>query len=208
LVTALLDGAEDIARQIAIDLYLAGHPISTILDDVLAPAFRDIGDRWECGAAEVYQERRACEICLHVLYELEQAVPTVNAGAPVAVGCTTEFDPYHLATTMAAVVLRENGWQATSLGTMLPTTTIVQAIKDMRPRLVWMSFSHITDETALQAVSEQLYEAAIQQGAALVVGGRALTAEFRRSMKFSAYCDTMHHLESFADSILAAGGKS
>lgn len=204
LVEALLSGAEDLARQIVIDLYLARHSMYTLCDDVLAAAFRDIGNRWECGEADVYEERRGCEICLRILHELEQAVPPVHGDAPLAIGGTAEFDPYHLATTMAELVLRDAGWHATSLGTMLPTDTILEAIRDIRPRLVWLSVSHIVDEAALIDATQRLHAAASEHGAALAIGGRALTDELRRSLHFSAYCDTMQHLRSFADSLVPA----
>lgn len=201
LIEAFLEGAEDLSLQIVMDLYLARHSICTICDEVLAGAFHEIGDRWQCGTAEVYQERRGCEICLRILHELEQALPPVGDGAPIAIGGTTEADPYHLATTMAELVLRENGWRATSLGNMLPTATILQAMEDIRPRLVWISISHVADEPALIRATEELHAAATRLGAALAVGGRAITSELRRRMHFSAYCDTMQHLVSFADSL-------
>jgi MerR family transcriptional regulator, light-induced transcriptional regulator len=208
LVEAFLEGAEELSLQIVMDLYLARHSICTICDEVLAAAFHEIGDRWQCGAAEVYQERRGCEICLRILHELEQALPSVGNVAPLAIGGTTESDPYHLATTMAELVLRENGWRATSLGNMLPTATILQAMEDIRPRLVWISVSHVADEPALIRATAELHAAATQLGAALAVGGRAINSELRRRMHFSACCDTMQHLVSFAESLNAATAAS
>lgn len=56
LTAALIAGNERLCRQIAIDLYLAEHSLSVICDDVFAAAFQQIGERWACGEAEVYQE--------------------------------------------------------------------------------------------------------------------------------------------------------
>ena len=109
-------GDEQRCRRIVFDLYFAGHAAHEICDRVLARAFHAIGDRWECGAAEVYQERRACDLCLRVLGELRAAVPEAKAGAVVALGGAPECDPYTLPTAMAEVVLRHAGWNARSLG--------------------------------------------------------------------------------------------
>ena len=72
LVDALLVGDELLARQIVFDLYLAKHSLSVIFDEVIAAAFREIGDRWACHDAEVYQERRACDIALRILFDLRR----------------------------------------------------------------------------------------------------------------------------------------
>jgi len=42
---------------------------------------------------------------------------------------------------------------------------------------------------------------ATETGAAVVVGGRALTAGIRQLMAYSAYCDTLRHLVTFASSL-------
>ena len=37
-----------------------------------------------------------------------------------------------------------------------------------------------------------------------VVGGRALVENIRQRIQYSAYCDTMRHLESFAQTVAVA----
>jgi hypothetical protein len=115
---ALLAGDADRCRRIAFDLYLSGKSLSQICDEVFAEAMNDIGDLWECGEAEVYQERRACSLCLRVLAELRTTIPESPAGAPQAIGGTPECDPYTLPTTMAEIVLKQDGWRAQSLGSI------------------------------------------------------------------------------------------
>src|SRR5580698_1799359 len=58
VIEAILAGNESLVRQIVFDLYLAKHSISVICDEVLCPAFCEIGSRWQCKSADVYQERR------------------------------------------------------------------------------------------------------------------------------------------------------
>jgi methanogenic corrinoid protein MtbC1 len=203
LTTALLDGDEPRCLQIAIDLYLAEHSISVICDEVFAAVFREIGDRWACGDAEVYQERRGCEISLHVLYELRSLLAPPPADAPLAIGGAAAGDQYSLGTSMAELVLRDAKWNAISLGDNLPLETISAAICEYRPKMFWLSCSHIVDESEFLAGYHELYD---QFGldVAFVVGGYALSEEIRQQMKFSAYCDNMQHLEGFAQTLHAA----
>jgi len=140
---ALIAGDEDQCRRIVFDLYLAGQSACEICDHVLATSFHEIGDRWECGELSIYRERRACEIGFKLLHELRMAVRTPQPEAPVAVGGTLSCDPYRLPNAMIELVLRELGWQATSLGTSLPTATIGEAVRDSRPGLLWLSVSYI-----------------------------------------------------------------
>lgn len=197
LVEALLAGDEGLCRQIVMDLFLARHSLATICDQVIAAAFRDIGDKWECHEAEVYQDRRGCEIAVRMLHELRQTQGSAQTGL-TAIGGSIEGDQYVIPTTMAELVLRDAGWNATSLGTSLPFATLVNAVQDTRPRLVWISVSHLTDEDAFVQGFGELHTAATERGAALVVGGRVMADAIRKRLRYSAFCDTMQHLEDFA----------
>jgi excisionase family DNA binding protein len=203
MTAALLAGDDSGCRQLAIDLYLAEHNLSVICDDVFAAAFREIGNRWSCGEAEVYQERRGCEITMRILRELRSLLPAPSQQAPLAIGGAPAGDPYSLGTTMAELVLRDTKWNAVSLGNNLPFATLAAAIREHRPKLVWLSCSFLADAESFLSGYSELHEEFAAEGA-LVVGGYALTEDIRRRMKFSAYCDNMQHLEGFAQTLLTA----
>lgn len=203
LTQALLEGDELRCRQIALDLYLAEHSISTICDEVLARSFEAIGDSWACGDAEVYQERRGCEVTLRVLHDFRALVSSPSADAPLAIGGAPAGDQYSLGTAMAELVLRDNRWNAISLGDNLPFHTLAAAIRQHRPRLFWLSCSHLEDEQRFLHGYNELYDE-YGMDLAFVVGGRALTDSLRQRMKYAAYCDNMQHLESFAQSLRGA----
>jgi methanogenic corrinoid protein MtbC1 len=207
LTEALIGGDDGRCRQIAIDLYLAEHSLGVICDDVFAAAFREIGDRWACGDAEIYQERRGCEITLRVLHELRGILPAPPDGAPLAIGGAAAGDQYRLGTTMAELVLRDAKWNAVSLGDNLPFATVSAAIREHRPQLFWLSCSYIEDETEFLTGYRELYEE-YGMDVAFVVGGYALTEDLRQQMQYSAYCDNMQHLEGFALTLRTASEKN
>lgn len=199
LVEALLSGNEQVCRQIVFDLYLAKHPLHVICDQVLAGAFRDIGERWACNEADAYQERRGCEIMMRILFDLRRR-QTLPPKAPLAIGATIEGDFYTLPCTIAELVLREAGWNATSLGTSLPFASMIRAIRETKPKLFWLSVSHIPPATDFVNEFATLSKACAQMGVALAVGGRVLTESTRKQLSHSTYCDTMQRLETFARS--------
>ena len=198
---ALIDGSDAMAQSVLPRLYLANHPVSLIADEVIAPAFQDIGELWNCGDVAIYEERRSCEICLSSLHNLAMCLPSPAASASFAIGATLDGDPYSIAVTLAELVLRDNGWDATCLGSSLSAETLSTAIRDCRPQLMWVSVSHIPDEERLVDSVKQLFRVASQHGTALSIGGRALTHDIRRRLSYSTFCDTFHHLEQFASTI-------
>ena len=197
---ALLAGDQALCWQIALDLYLAGHKISVICDEVLAAAVNRIGDQWSCGEAEVYQERYGCQILLRVIHELRSLLPPLDVDAPLALGGAPAGDPYALGTHMAELVLCDSGWNAATLGENLPFDTFAAAIREKRPRLFWLSVSHMTDQQTFLDGYSKLH-AEFAESVAFVVGGKALTDDIRQQMQFAAYCDSMQHLQGFAETL-------
>lgn len=193
----LESGDADAARRILFELYLSRRPMSEIGDHVIAPAFARIGQRWQCGELEVFQERRAFEIMRNLLHELRlsQAVPP--PGALTALGGTPSGDSYALAPILVELVLRERGWRACYIGSNLPIETLVSAVRDQRPRLFWLSISHIPDEAQFLEDFAQLEQVAYPQ-TALVVGGQALRADLRSRIRYAAHLETLAHLDTFA----------
>jgi len=200
LVESLLAGDELVSRQIVFDLYLAKYSCSVIFDEVIAKAFHDIGERWACQEVDVYQERRSCEIIHRLLVDLKRLQPTFECSW-LAVGGTIEGDQYSLPSAMVEVILSEAGFQSNKLGTSIPVASLVRAVKDLRPKIVWLSVSHISASLDFVTEFQNLSKTCLQSGTALVVGGRALTEDLRQQLTYSAYCDTMQHLAAFAKTL-------
>lgn len=203
---SLTRGDEDASRRLVFDLFLVGHSLASICDQVIVRAFAQVGELWRCGNSEVFEEHRACEIITRLLFELRYAVRSVGADAPTAIGCTSVGDPYSLPTTMVDLALAESGFTANTLGREIPFTGMIRAARRMRPTLFWLSVSQVVDPKQFAAEFNCLHEALDDQGTLLVVGGRALTPELRSRLKFTTHCDTLQHLHSFVSGLLKLGG--
>jgi methanogenic corrinoid protein MtbC1 len=184
------------------DAFLNGFSAAKIFDAIIVPAFIEIGNLWHCGTLEVYQERRACETCSRVVHELRRAVGSGPTDGPVAIGGTLDGDPYTIASSMSEVVLRECGWRALSLGKMLPFNTLLKAVENDRPRLMWLSVTSIRSPEQFVANLNVLFDTATSFGCVLVVGGQALTADIRPLLRYTTYCDNFRHLEAFSKTII------
>lgn len=200
---ALTDGDEEVARQVILDLYLAEHRLAKVFDLVVAPAYHQVGERWECDELEVFQERHAIEIGTRILGELRRLLRAPCPDAPVAIGGTWEGDPYQLPTNLIELTLLESGWHATNLGASLPFATLEAALTQHRPRLFWLSVSSVSDEERFVEQYNHFFELAESQQTAVAVGGRVLSESLRDRIRFSAFCNNLRCLESFAASIHA-----
>ena len=201
LIDALLEGDAEIVRRLVFDLYINGAEIVALCDDVIAPALHEVGEQWDCGAAEVYQERRACEIVGHILYELGTVLPATDVSAPRAVGGTPSGDDYRVPTQMVELALRDAGWNATSLGSSLPVETMQAAVDQHRPELFWISVSHIKDDELAAALIN--FRQQLPPTTRFVLGGRALSQDLVESLRPTAYCNNMRELRSSVELSLA-----
>ena len=204
LQRALEAGDEELFRRHVFNLYLSGKSLCEICDRAIAPAFHGIGARWAHGEVEIYQERRACEICKAVLLELRKMLAPLPASVPVAIGGTLGDDQYIIPTTMAELVLREAGWNARNLGTALPSESICAALRSTAPRVLWLSVSNIANADAFINQYELVYQTALELRVAVALGGGALTPEIRTRISYATFCDTFAHLVSFAVSLAAS----
>jgi len=199
---ALLTGNRDAAQGALESQWLAGRSIDVLCDELVVPVFAEIGERWARGALEIYEERGASELLRRCLDGLGARLSPRARNAPRAIGATLEQDPYGLPSAMAELVLQERGFDARSLGTGLPAATIARAIADLEPRLVWLAVGTCDDERRIVAECGAVERAAKALGAALVIGGRALVPSLRRQLRYSAFCDGMSQLASFADALV------
>lgn len=201
---ALMAGDEQVCRQIVMDVLLSPQSVSLICDQVIAGAFVDIGDLWNCGQLEIYQERRACEISILILHELRRAVVIPQENRPTAIGASLDGDQYSLPLIMSELVLRDCGWNASSLGNGLPFSTLRTAVEQTQPKILWVCVSWIRDEATFITNMLELYDVTKNNGAAFVIGGRVLVESIRKQIKYTTHCDTMGQLEDFARTLGAA----
>jgi excisionase family DNA binding protein len=196
---AILAGQAEEARALLVSAYEGGLSAAVLADDVVVPAMTRVGHGWASGDLDVYQEHRGTQACLSALMALKARLPAVTAeDRPLALGGGPEGDHYLLANLLAEVVLLEMGWRVVNLGPNTPMASFQLAVRQLKPRLVWVSCSHLADVDAFVAGYAGLYAEVERWGAAIAVGGRALTAEVRHRMEFTCHGDRLANLAAFA----------
>lgn len=171
LNTCLTAAGDMDARALEAALAKAAATLGTLalLDEVVAPLLRRIGDHYEQGTLRVAQEHASTAVVRSFLAHSLDA-GAMNNGPPLVVA--TLSDHYHeLGALMAAVVASLDDWRVTYLGPNLPASEIAYAAMRMHARAVALSLIYPTDDprvaTELRMLRQQLPQVA------LFVGGRA-----------------------------------
>jgi excisionase family DNA binding protein len=199
LYADLLAGDSTGARSVIHGAYQAGMAIENLADTVVAPAMARIGRDWEADRIDIMHEHRASQLCAGALYELKAILESRAArNRPVAVGGALEGDFSVLPSLLAQLVLLDSGWDATNLGPNTPLASFRRALAELRPRLLWISASHIVNPTTFVRDYREVYSAAEQIGAAVVIGGNALAESVRGQIPYTAHGDALAHLAAFA----------
>lgn len=194
---ALGEGDEARCMEILEQRIALGWSRAEAAEDLITDAMRGMGDAWDCGDLEVYQERRSCTICARLLYNLRDGLGELPEGASVAIGAAPESDPYQLPSAMVELALRESGWNAINLGNDLPLDSLIQAVSDYHPKLVWLSVTSVSDPSRFIREQNRLADA-LGDHVSLIVGGRALDDSLRPKLRYTAHCDGLRHLVELA----------
>lgn len=196
---SLLAGDADQVRLLIVGSYRRGVSIEDLADQAIAPAMAKIGHEWEAGRIDVMEEHRASQLCAAALYELKPILEErATKSRPRAVGGTPEQDYYQLPTLLAQMVLLDAGWEAINLGPNTPFESLTKAIHDLRPRLLWLSVSHLGSDEDFVHGYRELYRQAEKAGVAVAIGGNALVGAVRSKIPYTTYGDALGHLAAFA----------
>lgn len=175
LFDGLLAGDLSLIRSTVHGAYAAGMPLDALGDKVIAPALSRLGHLWEEGRIDVMHEHRATVLCKAVLHELRPALEAhAEQDRPVAVGGNPDGDQSGLASHLIQMMLLDAGWEAINLGPNTPLASFHVAITELKPRLVWLSVSHIPDPPQFRKDYQALYRQAQYAGVAVALGGHAL----------------------------------
>lgn len=149
----LLAGDETTATRIARRLTEEGAPIVDLIQEVLVPPLRRIGEQWHDGTVTIWAEHRASAIVERILGGLGPNPRGRRRG--VAVVAAIAGDRHSIPSTMAAVALRSDNWHVHHLGADLPPEQLVAFCTEHEIALAVISVTQpdvrpLADSTALE----------------------------------------------------------
>lgn len=171
--------AGDVEQAVAVTLarLAQGGSAEAVLDEVLVPAQRELGDRWHRNEIGVADEHVASHTAYAVLYALADTMSTPAPTGRVVIGCA-EGDWHGLTTHILALALRTRGFAVSVLGASTPADHLARFLERHRPDAFVVSCSLPLYYSGVA----RLADAAHRCGVPVVAGGRALRPDRARRL--------------------------
>ncbi|MCW4035736.1 MAG: corrinoid protein [Candidatus Bathyarchaeota archaeon] len=151
------------------------------LEEGLAKALREVGDRFGRGDAfitELIAAAQAMEAGAEVLNkEIAKLGASRRTIGRFLIG-TVEGDIHSIGKKIVATMLRSAGFEVIDLGVDVPTLTIVEKVKELKPDIVGLSALMTTTMTKQREVIEALEGAGLRGEVKVIVGGSPVTEEW------------------------------
>ncbi len=166
---ALIKQHDAAGYQQSLQQRLARQGLQRFVQDTLAPLSRQVGEAWESGRFEVFEEHLFTELSTRLL---RQAIATLPGGprGPRIVLTTVADEPHGLGLLMAEGLFALEGAECIPLGTQMPLREIGSAALAHRADIVALSFSTAFPRRRIAAVLEQLRQM-LPEDIALWIGG-------------------------------------
>ena len=160
--------------EAALESARVGVSAPILLDEVITPLLRHIGEGWRNGTMRVAHEHMATAILHNFLSRLRTST-LVSRSSPTVVIATPAGQNHEFGALMAAVAAASEGWKVIYLGPNLPAEEIAYTARSSDARAVALSIVYPADDPQL---SDQIHRlrSALPSRVALMVGGAALSS--------------------------------
>lgn len=138
----------------ALQQRLAREGLRQFVLDTVAPLGASVGEAWELGRLQVFEEHLFTELTVRTLRQAIAAVP--GGSAPRVLLTTLPNEPHGLGLLMVEALLAVEGAQCMPLGTQTPIVEIGQAAQAYRVDVVALSFSAAFPQRQAPALLQQL----------------------------------------------------
>jgi len=158
------------ALEASLDHALVVHGPMVVMEEILIPLMREIGDAWQDGKLDVIHEHLASTVVRTFLGTLTRSQPPASA-APGIVIATPAGQRHELGSLIAAVTAVSAGWHCTYLGPDLPADEIAAGARGRGAKVVALGVSFPASDPAVADALRKLREEL--PGCPLLLGGAA-----------------------------------
>jgi DNA-binding transcriptional MerR regulator/methylmalonyl-CoA mutase cobalamin-binding subunit len=141
--------------QQAMQQRLIRQGLQRFVQDTVAPLTRQVGEAWESGSFQVFEEHLFTELTKRLLRQAVAGLPTAQDGPRVLL--TSVPDEQHvLGLLMVESLLSLEGAECIPLGTQMPLLEIGRAVEAHRADIVALSFSVAFPQRQVAGLLQQL----------------------------------------------------
>ena len=141
----------------ALQQRLARQGLQCFVQDIVAPLTHRVGEAWEDGRFEVFEEHLFTELTKRVLRQAMAALPR-GTGVPRVLLTSVPDEQHILGLLMIEALLTLEGAECIPLGTQMPLLEISRAAEAHRADIVALSFSVAFPPRQISGLLQQLRE--------------------------------------------------
>jgi len=145
-----------------------------VLDRILLPLLRDIGDRWRNGSMRVMHEHFAAAVVRTLMESFSIGADAV-AGAPLMLAATPAGQIHELGALFTVATAAADGWRTLYLGSSLAAEEIAAAARPSGAQVVALSLIYPPDDARVGREMTRL-RSLLPDNVTILVGGAAATA--------------------------------
>ena len=172
---------EDEVKRLSEEAVEAGLDPVEVLEEGLAKALREVGNRFESGEAfitELIASAQAMEVGAEILNrEIVKRGVTRRSVGKFLIG-TVEGDIHSIGKNIVKTMLTAAGFEVTDLGTDVKSGEIVEKVKELKPDILGLSSLMTTTMLKQKEVIDLLKEAGLRQNVKVIVGGAPVTEDW------------------------------
>lgn len=172
-LAAILSGQRQAALRAVMDACQAGFALTDIYVEVFGKALGEVGALWECNRISVAQEHMATAIAQYAIANLyPHIVPRgPQRGSMVVTGVAGEL--HQIGANLVADAMESEGWDVHFLGTNLPDSEILAALRENEVEVLCVSTTLLSNLPASAELIRAVRSTLNSKAPRIVVGGAA-----------------------------------
>lgn len=203
LKEAVITGNRDIIERLVSENLESGLSAAEINQNILIPAIRDVGSRYDRKEIYLPQMILSAETMQAAVERLKPHFAVGDSKEKGAVIlCTVKGDVHDIGKNIVGLFLGNHGYRVVDMGKDVPAERIVQKTRETGARLVALSALMTTTMGEMKTVIDALHED--KSPAMVIVGGAVVTRPWADSIGAHGYAGDAASAAALADKLLAA----
>jgi 5-methyltetrahydrofolate--homocysteine methyltransferase len=154
-----------------------------VLNDVLLPAMKEVGDKFGAGELILPFVLQSAEVMKRAVAQLERYLDRIEGYTKGTVVLATVFGDVHdIGKSLVNTILTNNGYSVVDLGKQVPIGTILEAAQEHDATAIGLSALLVSTSKQMPLAIQELHQQGLQYP--VLVGGAAINRNFGRRILF------------------------
>ncbi|MDR2486800.1 MAG: corrinoid protein [Clostridiales Family XIII bacterium] len=204
--TAVLDGEDGDAADLAREALAQGLPLRQVMDEGFLAGIQEVGKLYASG--EYYLPDLMCsadamKAALEVLdEEIRKPSSEISSRGTVLVA-TVQGDVHDIGKVICGSMLTAAGFIVTDLGVDVPNEDVIKAVEEQKPDFLGLSALLTTTMEEQGNIVKLLQEGGLRDKVKILIGGAPVTKEFGEKIGADGYSDDAISCVTLAEQMLA-----